>query len=94
MDPGSEKGFFPVSDPGFQTHIFESLERIFWVKSTIILREPWITFFFFSCSIMFCDIRGYKNKKKAGQQIFPPPLWLQLLDPRSGIDKNQDPGSG
>ncbi len=26
-----------ISDPGSQTHIFESLETIFWVKSSIIL---------------------------------------------------------
>ncbi len=31
-DPGSR-----ISDPGSQTHIFESLETIFWVKSSIIL---------------------------------------------------------
>jgi hypothetical protein len=34
-DPGSGIGFFP--DPGSQTHIFESLVTIFWVKSSIFL---------------------------------------------------------
>jgi hypothetical protein len=34
-DPGSQIGFFP--DPVSQTHIFESLMTIFWVKSYIIL---------------------------------------------------------
>ncbi len=33
--PGSGIGFFP--DPGSQTHIFESLVTIFWVKSSLIL---------------------------------------------------------
>ncbi len=44
-DPGSGAFLTPVSgirnrffpDPGSQTHIFESLETIFWVKSSIIL---------------------------------------------------------
>jgi hypothetical protein len=42
--PGSgiRKGFFPdpgyrIPGPGSQTHIFESLVTIFWVKSSIIL---------------------------------------------------------
>jgi hypothetical protein len=30
-------GFFRISDPGSQIHIFESLLTIFWVKSSIIL---------------------------------------------------------
>ena len=48
-DPGSgafltprseiQNRFFCIPDPGFQTHIFESLVRNFWVKSSIILRK-------------------------------------------------------
>jgi len=39
-DPGSGAFMTPGSrmlDPGYQTHIFESLVTIFWVKSYIIL---------------------------------------------------------
>jgi hypothetical protein len=35
FDPWIRDRFFP--DPGSQTHIFESLVTIFWVKSSIIL---------------------------------------------------------
>ncbi len=35
--PGSEIGLFRISDPGSLNHIFESLVKIFWVKSSIIL---------------------------------------------------------
>ncbi len=37
LDPGSGMGLFRISDPGSQTHIFESLVTTFWVKSSIIL---------------------------------------------------------
>jgi hypothetical protein len=37
LDPGSGIGYFRISDPESQTHIFESLVTIFWVKSYIIL---------------------------------------------------------
>ncbi len=44
LNPGSGIGFFRIpdlgswiSDPGSQTHIFESLVTIFWVKISIIL---------------------------------------------------------
>jgi hypothetical protein len=44
LDPGSGMGLFQIPDPGsripdpgFQTHIFESLVTTFWVKSFIIL---------------------------------------------------------
>jgi hypothetical protein len=41
-DPGFGASLTPgsgirISDPGSQTHIFGSLETIFWVKSSIIL---------------------------------------------------------
>jgi hypothetical protein len=39
-DPGSGAFLAPgsrISDPGSQTHIFESSVTIFWVKSSIIL---------------------------------------------------------
>jgi hypothetical protein len=31
LTPGSGIGFFRMSGPGSQTHIFESLMKIFWV---------------------------------------------------------------
>jgi hypothetical protein len=37
QDPGSGIGFFQIPDLGSQTHIFESLVTIFWVKISIIL---------------------------------------------------------
>jgi hypothetical protein len=44
LTPGSGIGFFRIpdlgsriSDPGSQTHIFEGLATIFWVKTSIIL---------------------------------------------------------
>jgi hypothetical protein len=36
-DPGSGIGFFRISDPGYQNHIFESFVTIFCIKSSIIL---------------------------------------------------------
>ncbi len=46
LDPGSVIGFFRISDPGSQTHIFESLVTIFWVKSSIILCKLAQIFFY------------------------------------------------
>ncbi len=54
QDPGSGAFFTPGSgirnrffpDPGSQTHIFESLVTIFWVKSSIILWKLAKIFFF------------------------------------------------
>jgi hypothetical protein len=45
-DPGSEIGFFSgsrISDPGYQTHLFESLVTNFWLKNSIFiyLFENW-----------------------------------------------------
>ncbi len=37
LTPGSGIGFFRIPNLGFQTHIFESLLTIFWVRSSIIL---------------------------------------------------------
>jgi hypothetical protein len=46
LDPGSGIGFFQISDPGSQTHTFESFMTIFWVKNSIILGKLTQTFFF------------------------------------------------
>jgi hypothetical protein len=58
-DPGSGAFLTPVSgirerffpDPGSQAHIFESLVKILWVKSTIILCKLAQTFVFTSSKI-------------------------------------------
>jgi hypothetical protein len=41
LTPGSgiRNRFFRISDPGSQTHIFESLVTIFWLKGSIIHRK-------------------------------------------------------
>jgi hypothetical protein len=52
----------------------------FWVKSTIILSVLAPTIF-------------VATKNGRTKNNFPPLLLLLLLDPGSGIDKNQDPGS-
>ncbi len=44
-------------------------------------------------NFQFCDICGYKKRYRA-PNFFPSSLLLLFLDPGSGIDKNQDPGSG
>ncbi len=49
QDPGSGAFFTPGSDLGFQSHIFERLVTIFWVKSSKILLKL-SQFFFFSTS--------------------------------------------
>jgi hypothetical protein len=45
----TEIGFFRITDPGSQTHIFDSLMTFFGVKSTIILCKL-AQSFFFTCS--------------------------------------------
>jgi copper chaperone CopZ len=68
LDPGSEIGFFRISDPGSQSHfIFDSLIP---VQNKVIY-----------------------NCMEGQQNFFLPPLLVLLLDPGSGMNKNQDPGS-
>jgi hypothetical protein len=52
LDPGSGIDFFWIPNLGSQTHIFESLVTIFWVKSSIILWKLAQIFF----------IQHFKNK--------------------------------
>ncbi len=105
LTPGSgiRNRFFP--DPGSQTHIFQGLVTIFWVKTSIILGKLG-HIFFFSISkikqygIQFCEICGYKkcfDKKKLFTPVFCCCFWIR--DPRSGIRdpgwvkiRNRDPG--
>ncbi len=46
LNPGSGIGFFQIPDLGSQTHMFESLVTIIWVKSYIILWKLTQIFFF------------------------------------------------
>ncbi len=46
LDPGSGIGFFWIPDLGSQTHIFEGLVTIFWVKASLILGKSGQIFFF------------------------------------------------
>jgi hypothetical protein len=48
LDPGSGIGFFRMSDPGSQTHTFESLMTMIWAESSIILCKLAQIFFFTS----------------------------------------------
>ncbi len=94
-DPGSR-----ISDPGSQTHIFESLVTTFWVKSSIILWNLAQIFFLSSSKLnnfTFCEICGYKkmfDKNFFSSLSFLPVFGSGIRDPRSGMGKNQDPGSG
>ncbi len=90
-DPGSR-----ISDPGSQTHIFESLVTNFWVKISIILWKLAQIIFLqhFKNKIIFNFVK-FVATKKVWQRIFcHPSLLLLFLDPGSGMCKNQDPGSG
>ncbi len=78
-----------ISDPGSQTHIFESLVTIFWIKSSIILLKLAQIFFFSTSKLrnfQFCEICGYM-KRYDNKFLFTPLFcccfWIR--DPRSGI---------
>ncbi len=93
LAPGSGIRNRFIPDPGSQTHIFESLLTTFWVKSSIILyilgnlwlqKNVWQKIFFHSSLFyLFLD---------PGFGIRDPGFGIR--DPRSGMGKNQDPGSG
>ncbi len=96
LTPGSgiRNRFFPY--PGYQTHIFEGLVTIFWVKSSTIL---WKLAQIFSSAfqklnnLQFCEICDYK--KRYGNKFFSTPLFcscFEIRDPIYGMGKNQDPG--
>ncbi len=88
LTPGSgiRNGFFP--DPGFQTHIFECLVPIFWVKNSMKIGPNFFLQHFKNKIVQFCEIYG--SKKKIWEQIFfHPCISLLFLDPGSEI---RDPG--
>ncbi len=77
-------------DPGSQTHIFESLVTIFWVKSFIILWKL-AQIFFFSISKLkkFSLMCNLWLHKRYDNNFFSPLSFVVFLDPGSGI---RDPG--
>ncbi len=62
LTPGSEirNRFFP--DPGSQTHIFDSLETIFWVKGSINWPKFFSSAFLKYNNFQFFEICGYKKR--------------------------------
>ncbi len=81
LDPGSGIVFFRISDPGSQTHIFESLITFFWVKSSFLqLLKNKIIFNF----VIFVVT------KKVGKNIFLTILFVAVFG--SGI-RDKHPGS-
>ncbi len=95
---GTRNRFFP--DPGSQTHTFESLVTIFWLKSSIILWKLAQIFFFSASKLKYTTILwNLWLHKKVWHQIFSPHSFVAVFgsgirDPGSGMGKNQDPGSG
>ena len=84
---GNRNGFFP--NPGSQTHIFESLLTIFWVKSSIILFKKFLQHF--KNKIIFNFVKFVATKKGMTTNFFAPLSFVLSLDPGSEI---QDPRSG
>jgi hypothetical protein len=83
----SGKGFFRILGIRTQTHIFESLMTIFWVKSTEFFVK-WLNFFSVpvhkSNYFQLWDIYGYKKGRTKNLGF------SSTLDPGSGMDRNQD----
>jgi len=94
--PGSGSVLYTHPDPGSQTHIFEGLVTIFWVKSSIILGKLGQIFFLqhIKNKIIFSFVKFVATKNGLTKKNFHPCLLLLFLDPGSGMGKNQDPGSG
>jgi hypothetical protein len=87
--------FFRIPDLGSQTYIVESLMTFFKEKVSIIL---FIFAQFASSAVkkkLIFKFVIFVATIKVGQLIFLTPLfscYFWLRDPRSGMDKNQDPG--
>ncbi len=99
-DPGTGKGFFQIPDLGSQTKILESLVTIFWVKKFSNSLKIGPNFFLqhFKNKIIFNFVKFMATKKVPGMTTnFFHPLFcccFWIRDPRFGMGKNQDPGSG
>ncbi len=89
LDPGSGLGF---SGPGSQSHIFESLVTIFWVKSSIILWKLAQIFFFSTSKLKkFSILWNLWLHKKVWQIFFSPFSFVAVFG--SGIRDGKKSGS-
>ncbi len=81
-----------ISDPGSQTHIFESLVTNFWVKSSLILwKLAQIVFLqHFENEIIFNFVKFVATKKGMTIIYFSSLSFVAVFG--SGMGKNQDPG--
>jgi hypothetical protein len=99
--PGIGIGFFRISDPGSQTHIFESTVKNLWVKNFNNSLKIGPNFFLqhFKNKIIFNFVNFVTTKKSMiTKKIFSLPSFVAVIesgirDPGSGMGKNQDPGS-
>jgi hypothetical protein len=88
LDPGSGIGFFRISDPESQTHIYESVVTIFWVKSSIpvILWKSGQIFFLqhFKKKIIYNFLKFMAAKKRYDNWFIFTPLiycYFWIRDP-------------
>jgi hypothetical protein len=89
-------------DPGSQTHIFESLVKVFLGKKFYNSLKIGQIFFLhhYISKIIFNGVKYVAPKKGMAKKNFSPLSLVAVLDPGSGIrdpgsgmGKNQDPGS-
>ncbi len=104
LTPGSGIGFLRIPDPGStQTHIFESLVTIFWVKSLIgnsLKIGPKFFLQHFKNKIIFNYVKFVATKKGMTTNFFPPLSFAAVFrsrirdgsKSRSGI-RDKHPGS-
>jgi hypothetical protein len=90
LTPGSGRGFFRISDPGSQTHIFEGLVTSFWVKTSIILGKLGQIFVLqhIKNKIIFSFVKFVATKNGLRKKILFTPVFyccFWIPDPRSGI---------
>jgi hypothetical protein len=92
LTPGSGIGFFRISDPGSQTHIFESFVTIFLCKKFYNSLKIGPTFFLqlFKNKIIY-NFMKFVATKEGMTSIFFSSLSFVLVF-GSGMGKNQDPG--
>jgi hypothetical protein len=100
LDPGSGIGFFRIRDPGSRipNTYFESIVKMFWVKSSIILLKIGSNFFlkYFKNLIIFYFVEFVATKKVDTKFLSPlsfvAVFGSEIRDLGSGMGKNQDPG--
>jgi hypothetical protein len=97
LTPGSgiRNRFFPdpgfrISDPGSKTHIFDNFLAKKFFNSLKI--DPNFFLQTFKNKIISNFVKFVAIRKGMTKKIFHPSLLLLILDPGSGMGKNQDPG--